>query len=87
MRIIQHSLLALCLISPLAALSTELPQTVPDADRRADENLTERLDRTDSVIKPPAVDDGMQITPPPDITKTPVIKPGEAPPQQVSPGK
>ena len=88
MRIIQQCLLALCLLAPLPALATEQPpQNVPDAEQRAGENLTERLDRTDSVIKPPAVDDGMQVVPPSDNARTPVIKPSETPPQQLSPSK
>ncbi|MDP2358334.1 MAG: hypothetical protein Q8M31_20060 [Beijerinckiaceae bacterium] len=88
MRIFRQSLLAICLLGPGAALATEQPsQIVPDSEARSGENLTERLDRTDSVIKPPATDDSMLIAPPPDSARTPVIKPGEAPPQQVSPTK
>lgn len=48
--------------------------------------MTERLDRTDSVIKPPPVGDSIQITPP-DRANTPIIKPGETPPQQLSPAR
>ncbi len=88
MRILQQSLLAICLLGPVAALAKEQPsQIVPDAEARPGENLTERLDRTDSVIQPPTTDDRMLIAPPPNSARTPVIKPGEAPKQQVSPAK
>lgn len=88
MGIIQQGLLAFCLLTSVTAFATEqAPQHVPDAERRTGENLTERLERTDSVIKPPAVDDGMQVKPPENTAKTPVIKPGEAPTQQFSPSK
>ena len=88
MRILQRSLLALCLLGPVAALATEQPsQIVPNAEARPGENMTERLDRTDSAIKPLTTDDRILIAPPPNSAKTPVIKPGEAPPQQVTPGK
>ncbi len=88
MRIIQRSLWTLCLLSPVIAFATEQPaQFVPDAERRPGETLTERLDRTDSVIKPPAVNDDMLVAPPANDAKTPIIKPGAAPPQQVFPVK
>ncbi len=61
------------------------PQVVPDAQTRESETLTERLDRTDGLIKPPPVDAQIQITPPPQSSNMPVIKPGEAPPQQTAP--
>jgi hypothetical protein len=64
---------------------TQTPQVVPDAQMRESETLTERLDRTGGVIKPPPVDGQIQITPPPQSSNMPVIKPGEAPNQQTAP--
>ena len=69
------------------ALAQQRPEVVPDAERRADETLTERLDRTDSVIKPPPVDSPMRVAPPPVNSSMPVIKPDQAPVQQSEPGK
>lgn len=60
----------------------QAPQVVPDAERRPGETLTDRLDRTDGVIKPPPVDAPMQVEPKNDKSRMPVLKPGETPPQQ-----
>jgi hypothetical protein len=83
--------LRLCFISlflvaaSFAPGGAQAPQTVPDAERRDGETLTDRLDRTDGVIKPPPVDAPMHIEPPPGASKMPVLKPKDAPEQQVSP--
>ncbi len=67
---------------PAAALGAEqAPQVVPDAQSKPGETLTERLDRTDSVIRPPPVDAPMQVAPPQQDSNMPVIKP-PAPPQE-----
>lgn len=76
-------ILGLPLVVPAAA---QAPQPVPDAERRPGETLTERLDRSDGLIKPPPVDAPMQVAPPPDTSKTPVIEPEDAPEQQSAPG-
>ena len=44
-------------------------------------NLTEKLNDCGGVLKPPATGDQGMATPAPDEGKTPVIKPGEVPPQ------
>jgi hypothetical protein len=86
MRILRQTLLAfLILASPPAFASEQQPQAIPDADQRRGENLTERLDRTDGVIRPPPVDDAIQVAPPANRARTPIIRPGDAPDQQVSP--
>ena len=48
----------------------------PDSD-----NLTEKLNDCGGVLKPPATGDQGMAAPAPDEGKTPVIKPGEVPPQ------
>ena len=78
--------LALCLIlSAGAAFAQQTPQVVPDAQEREGETLTDRLDRTDGVIKPPPVDSPMPIEPPKNQSNMPVLKPGELPRQQEAP--
>ena len=79
-------LVSLAVASLGSAHAQQAPQSVPDAERRPGETLTERLDRTDGVIKPPPVDAPMQVDPKDDTSRTPVIKPGETPPQQRGPG-
>ena len=44
-------------------------------------DLTEKLNDCGGVLKPPATGDQGMATPAPDEGKTPVIKPGEVPPQ------
>ncbi|BCG79478.1 hypothetical protein [Mesorhizobium sp. 113-3-3] len=44
-------------------------------------NLTEKLNDCGGVLKPPATGDQGMAAPAPDEGKTPVIKPGEVPPQ------
>lgn len=44
-------------------------------------NLTEKLNDCGGVLKPPATGDQGMATPAPDEGKTPVIKPGQVPPQ------
>lgn len=69
-----------------SALAAEQPpQPVPDAEGRQGETLTDRLDRTDGVIKPPPVDAPMQVSPPSDTSNMPVVKPDEAPRQDRPP--
>lgn len=85
----RHMLLCLTmavLIFASSALTAEQqPQPVPDAERREGETLTDRLDRSDGIIKPPPVDEPMHVEPPPDTGRTPVIKPDDAPAQQGAP--
>jgi hypothetical protein len=45
------------------------------------DNLTEKLSDCGGVLKPPATGDQGMAAPAPDEGKTPVIKPGEVPPQ------
>lgn len=65
------------------AMAEQRSEPVPDDQSRPGENLTDRLERTEGVIKPPPVDAPMQIEPPANITRTPVIKP---PVEQQTPG-
>ena len=58
----------------------------PLVEGRPGETLSETLDRTDGVIKPPPVDPEMAAPPPTLDTRTPVIKP-PAPQQQNPPNK
>jgi hypothetical protein len=70
-------IIATLLLAPLPGplLAEQAPQAVPDAQGKPGETLTERLDRTDGVIKPPPVDAPMQIDPPQQDSNMPVIKP------------
>lgn len=52
-----------------------------DSNQRA---FADKLDDCNSVLKPPRVGDTEITTPAPDVGKTPVIRPGELPPQQSS---
>jgi hypothetical protein len=56
----------------------------PLAPGKPGETLSETLDRTDGVIKPPPADPQMQVTPPATDSNMPVLKP---PPPQNSPRK
>ncbi len=58
-----------------AAMAEQRSEPVPDSQSRPGESLTERLGRTEGVIKPPPIDAPMHIEPPENITRTPVIKP------------
>ena len=55
----------------------------PDQGKQQPEsgNLTEKLNDCGGVLKPPATGDQGMATPAPDEGKTPVIKPGQVPPQ------
>ena len=55
----------------------------PDQGKQQPEsgNLTEKLNDCGGVLKPPATGDQGMAAPAPDEGKTPVIKPGEVPPQ------
>ncbi len=55
----------------------------PDQGKQQPEsgNLTEQLNDCGGVLKPPATGDQGMATPAPDEGKTPVIKPGQVPPQ------
>ncbi|MBX9757400.1 MAG: hypothetical protein K2Y29_01400 [Beijerinckiaceae bacterium] len=59
----------------------QIPQAVPDSQSKPGETLSERLDRTDGVIKPPPVDAPIQIEPQRQDSNMPVLKP-PAPPQE-----
>ena len=83
--------LRLCFIATFTAFALsahaaeQAPQAVPDAEPGSDETLTERLDRTDGVIKPPPVDTPMHVKPPPVHSDMPVLKPKDSPVQQTAP--
>lgn len=77
--------LALTLTAPARAQSehqkpaqAEKCMAQPD-DQRNSPNGT--LDDCDGVFKPPATGDQEMTAPPPDEGKTPIIKPGQVPPQ------
>jgi hypothetical protein len=56
------------------------PKTETEGQAPPAEDLSERLDRSKGVIRPPrGVDPEMQIPPPPDSGKTPVIAPPGSP--------
>jgi hypothetical protein len=69
------ALLAAFGMAVTGAMAEQRSEPVPDSQSRPGESLTERLERTEGVIKPPPVDAPMQIEPPENITRTPVIKP------------
>ncbi|MER9140334.1 hypothetical protein [Mesorhizobium sp. M0047] len=86
--------LMLALAAPAAAQTDQQnDSTVPQADKcRAQPeqgakqqpdsgNLTEKLSDCGGVLKPPPTGDQGMAAPAPDEGKTPVIKPGEVPPQ------
>lgn len=62
-----------CLAEP------RLEQDVPTAN---DQELTEKLDRCNGVLKPPPTEDQEIEAQPPEAGKTPVIPPSELPEQQ-----
>lgn len=75
-----------------AAMPSEGCQAKPDQDQNKSAgndssetgtgtNLTEKLDNCNGVLKPPPTGDAELTEPAPDQGKTPVIKPGEVPPQ------
>ena len=51
------------------------------APKSEGQSLTEALDSCNSVLTPPRVGDGDLVEPAPDAGKTPVITPGDLPPQ------
>ena len=65
-------------------------ETLPEAERDAqgnsqpgtDQELAEKLDRCNGVLKPPPTADQEIEEPPPDTGTTPVIPPSELPPDQ-----
>ncbi|RWM80151.1 MAG: hypothetical protein EOR84_35270 [Mesorhizobium sp.] len=56
-------------------------QQPPPANNGAGDSLTEMLDPCNGVLLPPPTGDRGMAAPPPDEGKTPVLKPGEVPPQ------
>ncbi|WP_234905864.1 hypothetical protein [Affinirhizobium pseudoryzae] len=74
--------------------TTPTPQTQtdncvarPDQDPQAQQRdvpggTTQKLANCDSVLKPPAVGDPEMVEPAPSVGDTPVIKPGDLPPEQ-----
>ncbi|MER9328162.1 hypothetical protein [Mesorhizobium sp. M0488] len=69
-----------------AAPPTDKCRAQPDAKQQPQngnlaDNLTETLDECGGVLKPPPTGDQGMAAPAPDVGKTPVIKPGEVPPQ------
>ena len=61
-------------------------ETLPEAERNAEpgteQELAEKLDRCNGVLKPPPTGDQAIEEPPPDTGTTPVIPPNELPPDQ-----
>ena len=61
-------------------------ETLPEAERNAEpgteQELAEKLDRCNGVLKPPPTADQEIEEPPPDTGTTPVIPPNELPPDQ-----
>jgi len=66
---------AALVLGAAGAMAQQGGEPVPDSQSRPGENLTDRLERTEGVIKPPPIDAPMPIEPPEGITRTPVIKP------------
>lgn len=86
-----HLLLALVILAASIQASAQPQQPgaqdgPPLVQNRPGETLSETLDRTDGVIKPPPVDPEMASPPPPVNTRTPVIEP-PTPPQQNPPSQ
>lgn len=86
-----HLLLAIMVVaaSTQAVAQPQQPGTQnwpPLVEGRPGETLSETLERTDGVIKPPPVDPEMASPPPSVNTRTPVIEP-PAPPQHNLPSK
>lgn len=87
------ALIVAMILSPAAALA-QAPQTIPEADPCVDgrtedggrpcETLSEKLDSTGGVIRPPTgIDPDITAPAPhPNPGTTPVIPPGAVPPQQ-----
>jgi hypothetical protein len=65
---------------PCSAQPKAERDTQPDTDE-----LTEKLDRCNGVLKPPPNGDQEIEKPPPETGETPVIPPGELPDQQQKP--
>jgi hypothetical protein len=53
-----------------------------DSGEKSPNSLAGKLGECEGILKPPATGDSEIAEPPPDRSKTPVIKPGELPPQQ-----
>jgi hypothetical protein len=75
-------------LAPSLAPTLSWAQVTPDRDRQprsetegqGRESLSDRLDRTDGVIRPPSgVDPQMQVPPPEQRSRTPVIPPPGTP--------
>ncbi|UVC18458.1 hypothetical protein [Mesorhizobium onobrychidis] len=56
-------------------------QQEPPANNGAGNSLTDTLDPCNGVLQPPPTGDQGMAAPPPDQGRTPVLKPGEVPPQ------
>ncbi len=65
-----------CRAQPPAATTDQL-----QTGNSEDESLTDALADCKGVLKPPAVGDGEIAEPPPAVGETPVIRPGDVPPQ------
>ena len=61
------------------------PKLEQDAPADSDQELGEKLDRCNGVLKPPPTADHEIEEQPPEIGKTPVIRPGDLPEQQPEP--
>ncbi|MES0032872.1 MULTISPECIES: hypothetical protein [unclassified Mesorhizobium] len=59
----------------------ELPDKNSEQQKPAGNNLSDTLEPCGGVLKPPPTGDQGMAAPPPDEGRTPVIKPGEVPPQ------
>ena len=59
-----------------------LPEAERDTQSGAEQELAEKLDRCNGVLKPPPTADQEIEEPPPDTGTTPVIPPSELPPDQ-----
>lgn len=81
---------------PAAAQTQQQPPAVSPCQAEPDRNgsddgragrqppagdLTQKLDPCDGVLKPPPTGDGDMTEPAPDLGNTPIIRPGEVPPQ------
>ena len=83
-KILLGGLAAICISAAAIAQeqnTTPNPQVKPPlADQSG--TLSDKLERNDGVIKPPAVDSNMPTPTPSTQSEMPVIKPSETPPQQ-----
>ena len=61
------------------------PRLEQDAPTDQDQELTEKLDRCNGVLKPPPTEDQDIEVQPPETGKTPIVPPSELPDQQPEP--